>query len=199
MHQDTGRLATVSTWVVVFPVIKQPNPAACRHMADWLLMIDSDTLVANLSRPLDPFLDGPEHVLLHWRPNREVTAAAVAIRTTGFGRCFLDRWLSVIQTQRLLDREVNADNGALLLLIAEFLDPEAAQRCARSKMDPLELIQCYEVVNRHFKKLPTLDLPIKIFPLLAGFWRQHEGVLESRPGFNSCHNQRAVETMMFFR
>jgi len=168
-------------------------------MADWLLMVDSDTIVANLSRPLDPFLDGPEHVLLHWRPNREVTAAAVAFRTSEFGRCFLDRWLSVIQTQMMRGRESNADNGALLLLLAEFLEPAIAQKCAASQMDSLDLIRCYEDVNRHFGEVPTSELPIRIFPLLAGFWRQHEGVEQQMPKLSSCYDQRSVETMMFYR
>jgi hypothetical protein len=166
-------------------------------MADWLLMIDSDTLVGNLNNPMDPFLDGPEHVLLHWRPNREVTAAAVAVRTTDFGACFLQRWLSVIQTQMMLGRDVNGDNGALLLLIAEFLDPAVAQKCAAAKED---LLNCYEEVNKHFDKVPSPGLPIRIFPLLAGFWRQHEGVVQQAPRLNpSCYDQSAVKDMMFRR
>jgi hypothetical protein len=168
-------------------------------MADWLLMIDSDTLVGNLSNSMDPFLDGPEHVLLHWRPNREVTAAAVAIRTTDFGACFLKRWLGVIQTQRMLGQDVNADNGALLLLLAEFLEPTVAQRCTAAK-EPFDLIRCYEDVCKHFGKVPSPTLPIKIYPLLAGFWRQHEGVVQDAPGFESnCYSQTAVEDMMFRR
>lgn len=170
-----------------------------RHLADWLLMVDSDTLVANLTKPLDPFLDGPEHVLLHWRPNREVTAAAVAVRTSEFGRCFLNRWLGIILTQKHHGREVNWDNGALLLLIAEFVDPGTAQKCAGSRLSPFDLITCYEASNRYFRDIPSPHVPIRVFPLLGGFWRQHEGVDQQEPEFGHCYNQSSVETMMFKR
>lgn len=168
-------------------------------MADWLLLIDSDTVVANLDRPMDEFLEGPEHVLLHWRPNREVTAAAVAVRTTPFGECFMRRWLSVIQTQMMLGLESNADNGALLLLIAEFLSPDVALKCSREQLDPLALIRCYEAVNKHFGELPSPNVPIRIFPPLSGFWRQHEGIKQQQPAMRTCYDKHAVETMMFYR
>lgn len=169
------------------------------YMADWLLMVDSDTLVANISTSLDSFLNGPEHVLLHWRPNREVTAAAVAVRTTSFGRCFLERWMSVILTQKMRGREANADNGALLLLVAEFVDPDTARKCASARLDPFNLIKCYEVSNQHFGSIPTQKLPIRIFPLIAGFWRQHEGIKEIGVGVGPCYDQSLVEAMMFYR
>jgi hypothetical protein len=172
----------------------------CRDKADWLLLIDSDTLVGNLDRPLDPFLDGPEHVLLHWRPNREVTAAAVAVRTSDFGRCFIDSWLDVVRTQRTRGRDINADNGALLLLIAQLLKPAVAEKCAVSPKESFELIDCYEQVTPLFGSLPSAELPVRIFPLLAGFWRQHEGVKQQLQSINaSCYSQQLVEAMMFER
>lgn len=168
-------------------------------MADWILALDSDTLVSNLDNSMDMFLNGTEHVLLHWRPNREVAASNVAVRTTAFGECFMHRWLSVIQRQRMLDREVNADNGALLLLIAEFVAPAVAQQCARSKLDPFELIRCYEAANKNFGGFPSADVPIRVFPPLSGFWRQHEGVVQEPPIIKPCYDQKVVDTMMYRR
>lgn len=164
-------------------------------MADWLLVLDSDTVVANLDNTMDTFLDGTEHVLLHWRPNLEVAAGVVAVRTTAFGKCFLHRWLSVIQTQMMLGLSVNADNGALLLLVAEFVAPAVARECAHNK----NLLQCYEAAHTNFGDVPTAEVPIRIFPPLSGFWRQHEGATPQVPAIKPCYNQHTVGTMMYYR
>jgi len=170
------------------------------HVADWLLHIDSDTVVSNLTNSLDTFLDLPEHVLLHMRPNREVTAAAVAFRTTEFSRCFIERWLSVYESQRLTKKEVNGDNGALLLLIAEFLDPAVAKECSKVCCNPFHLITCFEKVHA---RLTTAHhtLPIRIFAPFAGFWRQHEGVHAQEPVFHLCRTRldKTVRSMIYFR
>jgi hypothetical protein len=167
-------------------------------MADWLLVLDSDTIVAKLDNSLDGFLNGDEHVLLHWRPNLEVAAGVVAVRTTDFGACFLRRWISVIQTKLMLGLEANADNGALLLLIAEFLAPTVAIKCS-NVTDPWKLVNCFEPVLQHFGKVPSRDVPIRIFPPLSGFWREHIGVVRQAPNIRPCHDQQTIDTMMYKR
>lgn len=82
------------------------------HTAEWLLLVDSDTIVANLTNSITPLLERPEHVILQLRPrSREVDAAAVAFRTTDFSKCFLQRWLSIFEQTVQQKWYMNNDNG----------------------------------------------------------------------------------------
>jgi hypothetical protein len=42
-------------------------------------------------------------------------------------------------------------------------------------------------------------VPIRVFPPLSGFWRQHEGVVQEPPIIKPCYDQKIVDTMMYRR
>jgi hypothetical protein len=146
-------------------------------MADWLLMLDSDTVVANMSNSMDRFLDGPQHLMLTLRANREVASGVMAIRSSEFGHCFFIRWIKLMAAQKLLGLERNADNGALLLAVAELLDARLATKCnklASSSKSYLEFVDCWEEIFVKFALLAHItNHPVKVIAPLSGYWREH--------------------------
>jgi hypothetical protein len=66
-------------------------------MYQYVLHLDADSLVLNLSRSLSPYLDtaSKQHIYLHLHENGEVTAAAYLIRNSAISRCFLNYWSNI--------------------------------------------------------------------------------------------------------
>ena len=63
------------------------------HRFQFLLHLDADSLVLNISRSLDSFLQpSSPHVQLHMNENGEVTAATYLLRNSAYARCFLHYW-----------------------------------------------------------------------------------------------------------
>lgn len=63
------------------------------HRFQFLLHLDADSLVLNISRSLDAFLQpSSPHVQLHMNENGEVTAATYLLRNSDYSRCFLQYW-----------------------------------------------------------------------------------------------------------
>ena len=119
------------------------------HRFQYLLHLDADSLVLNISRPLDRFMkpDGP-HVQLHMNENGEVTAATYLIKNSHYSRCFLKYWAdfspprlsNVFRGERgsqpspsdydeRLYEVPNYDNGDLVSAITNMLGPEFYRTC----------------------------------------------------------------------
>jgi hypothetical protein len=173
-------------------------------VADWILILDSDTVVANLDNSMDRFLDGPHHIMLTLRPNLEIISGAVGVRTTDFGRCFLQRWVNLMISQELMNRNRNMDNGALLLTVAELLDPELAKQCNKAPNrygNYFIFMSCWEALYSKFVQLANrVDLPIRVYPPLGGFWRSHSRN-DIRPQVveKPCHDILSMAQMLHSR
>jgi hypothetical protein len=172
-------------------------------MADWLLLVDSDSLIANLSRPFDPFLqDDKQHVLLQLRPrSREVDAAAVAMQTSPWSRCFLQRWLAIFEQTQQRSIYMNNDNGPLLQAVLEVLSPQLAESCFSNSnyTDYNAYRVCWEGV---FLLLPHAHevSPIRVYMPLAGFLREHIGAhAEVQPALATKCTKEGLEQMLMQR
>lgn len=125
----------------------------------YVLHLDADSLVLNLSRPLEPyFLHRKEHIFLHMHENGEVTAAAYLLRNSRVSRCFLQFWAdfspphTIDATLGLIPHASNADvtrpglpefpemtyevgnydNGDLVVAMTSLLGPKIYKSCLRN-------------------------------------------------------------------
>jgi hypothetical protein len=115
----------------------------------FLLHLDADSLVLNISRSLDQYLrpDSP-HVQLHMHENGEVTAAAYLVRNSAYSRCFLQYWADFsppherqansspgVYSSALYDERLyevpNYDNGDLVSAVMNMLGPDVYLTCMR--------------------------------------------------------------------
>jgi hypothetical protein len=119
-----------------------------------ILHLDADSLVLNISRSLDAFIQpSSPHVQLHMNENGEVTAATYLIRNSPFAKCFLQYWDNfspprpsnnylresldsphnimlhdVPYDERMFDVP-NYDNGDLVAAAMNMLDPKFYLSC----------------------------------------------------------------------
>jgi hypothetical protein len=173
------------------------------EQADWLLLVDSDSLVVNMSRSFDPFLqDSTQHVLLQLRPrSREVDAAAVALRSSEFSRCFLEHWLAVYTQTKERKIFMNNDNGPLLQTVLDLLAPDMAAACfGKSNYTTYDNYRrCWEGVFPLLSHAHELS-PVKVYMPLAGFLREHIGAdAVVRPPITAGCTKQALEQMLMQR
>lgn len=154
----------------------------------YVMHLDADSLVLNLSRSLEPFLrDDAADVQLLMHENGEVTAAAYLLRNSRLSRCFLRYWLdwspphSVPAVNKALTYEtLNYDNGDLVSALSDLIDASQSRRCIRMIEVPESSVNAYldtvvecflEVVH----KAPAISSLkwLKIYLPREGFWRTH--------------------------
>lgn len=156
-----------------------------------------------MSRSFDPFLqESRQHVLLQLRPrSREVDAAAVALRTSEFSRCFLERWLAIYRQTQERRIVMNNDNGPLLQTVLELLAPDLAAACfGASNYTTYDAYRrCWEGA---FPLLPEAHTrsPIKVYMPLAGFLREHIGADSTvSPPISVACSKHGLERMLMQR
>ena len=114
----------------------------------YVLHLDADSLVLNLSKPLEAYFKDNSHrhahdVHLHMHENGEVTAAAYLLKNSGPSRCFLQLWadfspphsdvssaltnavwnMSSEDLSRMTYEVSNYDNGDLVAAVTNLLAP----------------------------------------------------------------------------
>ena len=107
----------------------------------FVLNIDADSLVLDLSKSLDPYLtpDVPD-VQLHMHESGEVTASIYLIRNSLYSRCFLRYWLTMSppipeytvlkeQNKRIFFETLNYDNGDLTAALLNAVSPRLFADC----------------------------------------------------------------------
>ena len=174
----------------------------------WILAVDIDTVVGNMSRSFHGLMQQNETDLyLQVRENRVVTAAFVFFRCTPFTSYFLKRWLA-LSTVPLHNH--NYDNGDLLTLLMDLLDAPAGRLCRHLRFDYKGyFIPCFANSLARILARP-IDLPIRFLFPLEGYWRSHEGISEANtPGpfeavYFSCwsndfllHGWKTISAMWF--
>ncbi len=137
----------------------------------WVLHLDGDSIFLNFNKSLEAYTSMPEDVILQLRLNKEVTAAAVLMRTTPFADCFVRLWGG-----KGLHARGNWDNGDLLSTLLDFAAPDLASVCERSREenDYNRYVDCFSEAHLRLISLANF-MPIRVFPPLAGFWKSLEG------------------------
>lgn len=112
------------------------------HRYKYLLLLDADNLIFNLSRPLTEALhlplsltEGPD-VILHMRDGGEAAASSYLLRNSPYARRFLEWWrdmapplhLQSVDPSRWISTP-NHDNGDLVSLLMILLHNEVYLRC----------------------------------------------------------------------
>eukprot|EP01041_Mallomonas_annulata_P002838 gene2838-5585_t len=164
-----------------------------------VMHVDADSLVLNLSKSLDKYLDEPYDVQLHMHENGEVTAATYLLRNSQVARCFMRYWLGWspphVSTNskrhvELTYETLNYDNGDLVAALMELIDPQHARSCMRtvqshypsstssssSSQNPYldTVVACFqELMPRLSSSLSAVSPRIRIFLPREGFWRTH--------------------------
>ena len=59
---------------------------------EWVLHLDGDSIFLDFNKSLDQYTTASQDIFLQVRLNREVTAAAVLMRTSSFAECFVRLW-----------------------------------------------------------------------------------------------------------
>ncbi|KAI7846174.1 hypothetical protein COHA_000344 [Chlorella ohadii] len=130
-----------------------------------------------MQHSLDKWLTVHEDVVLHIRQDYEVASAAVMVRSTPFGYCFLEEW---IKLGTILDKtQLNWDNGDLLDHMMELVEPPMPE-CKEKRGKP-DYLQCFRERFDRLLDLPK-HLPIRVFFPGQGFWRDYVGDTVVEPG-----------------
>ena len=154
-----------------------------RH--EYILHLDSDSVFIDFQKSLGKWTSSPQHIFLQIRLNKEVTAAAVLVRTSAFAECFLRMWAG----KGLIER-TNHDNGDLLALMLDFAAPDLVDVCDRLRDADYEAqyIVCFS--KAHARLLLLTDyMPISVAPPLGGFQKSLEGLglYETDKAFQAEH------------
>lgn len=140
---------------------------------EWLIAADGDVVPIGFHRNVMDILnglDGGVDVVLHNRIDGEVHASVVAFRTSSkFARCFLEEWI------RWGDAAgPNFDNGDLLELTLQVLDPLLWQEC--TGMRGLDyrgrFISCFARIYERIVQGLVPRTPLRILFPFEGFVRE---------------------------
>jgi len=147
--------------------------------ADWLIAADGDVVPIGFHRNVMDILntlDDGIDVVLHNRIDGEVHASMVAFRTqSDFAQCFLDEWI-----QWGNERRANFDNGDLMELTLQVLDPPLWQECTvkRERDYRNQFIPCFARIYERVVQGMVPKTPLKILFPFEGFLREF---MESGP------------------
>lgn len=138
---------------------------------EWVLHLDGDSIFLDFNKTFDAYTTAPQDIFLQIRLNKEVTAAAVLMRTSPFAECFLRLWGG-----KGLHGRANWDNGDLLSSLLEFAAPDTAAVCEDARARDYDtFIECFSETHQRLLMLSHF-MPIVVFPPLAGFWKSLEGL-----------------------
>ena len=196
--------AQVHNYTFILNIMKDMTPSQFfhrRHVTmvklhlnnyQHVLHLDSDSLVLNMSRSLDTYLQDPRlHVQLHLHDTMEVTASNYLVRNSHIGRCFMRYWAEYSPPHDKRSPAyfasfltLNYDNGDLVSAVSELIGTRPLLNCLSDLPTPPNSTTPYmDTVVECFKRLlfhPTLAAGLsKQYPFLkiylprGGFWRPH--------------------------
>lgn len=170
----------------------------------YVLAVDADTLISNMSQSFEPYLSGPEHIFLHMREGGEVAASAYIIKNSFYSRCFMQFWSEIAPPQPLLlwptntgniteDRlgqwisSPNNDNGDLVFAVMTLVNVTAALSCVaqvknrklKSLRYDLGMLRCFRVFRGALIDLRFIVPQLRVFFIREGFFRMHLGEVGS--------------------
>lgn len=173
------------------------------HKYRFLLVLDSDNLVMNMSRSLDHIvnatpLDGSHpyanvDVFLHMREGGEVTASTYFIRNSAFSRCFVQYWRNLAPSDSELQQSNNKwvetpnnDNGDLVAALMNIIHPSIALQCSaalrshtnntnRHKIYDNKILLCFRLFRGALVNITQYVPQIKVFFIREDFFRMHSG------------------------
>jgi hypothetical protein len=131
------------------------------HEAEWVMGADGDILPVGFDNSIVDYLGRhPDaDVLLNMRENGEVHASMVAFRTRSpFARCFIDAWIEWGDTNGR-----NMDNGDLLELTLQVLDPELYEKCHPLREPSYgDFVLCFTQLYPRIQGGQTRRVPLKV-------------------------------------
>lgn len=173
------------------------------HNYRYLLILDSDNLVVNMSRSLDhivnltPFDRSHPHaavdLFLHMREGGEVTASTYFIRNSAFSRCFVQYWRSMSPSDDELKQAninwvetPNNDNGDLIAAVMNLIHPDIALRCSaalrthnsntnRHQTYDTKILLCFRLFRGALVNISHYVPQMKVFFIREDFFRMHSG------------------------
>eukprot|EP00033_Pygsuia_biforma_P003992 GCRY01004371.1.p1 GENE.GCRY01004371.1~~GCRY01004371.1.p1 ORF type:complete len:424 (+),score=46.05 GCRY01004371.1:186-1457(+) len=99
------------------------------YQVDWLFSLDGDTVVADMSIPLEKYIDENYDIILAMREHcGEIQGGLYLIRNTEWAHQYLQGWIDSYLPDVLWH---NRDNGALHMYLLGFLRPEDYPRCRK--------------------------------------------------------------------
>lgn len=175
------------------------------HKYRYLLVLDSDNLVVNMSRSLDHIVNATPldqshpyaavDVFLHMREGGEVTASTYFIRNSAFSRCFVQYWRSMAPSDFELEQASspwietpNNDNGDLIATVMNLIDPVIALKCSaamrphthnskinRHQIYNTKILLCFRLFRGALVNITHYVPQLKVFFIREDFFRMHTG------------------------
>lgn len=156
-------------WHYLLHLMRSNDPGA------WFLAIDSDTVIANMNRTFESYLNGTYQMYFQFRENHEVIAGMMLMKNTRWVHGFIANWLT---KSYFPEHMLNADNGDLLLSLLQAFVPQLARRCASMRLSYGPYVTCFE------KALPDMLHEIQTKKIPVSFWYPHEGMWRSHESNN---------------
>lgn len=159
------------------------------NTADWLIAADTDVVPIGFGNNIMNFLrHSKADVILHVRENAEVYSAVVIFRTRSFfSECFLTSWI-----QKGYRRQWNYDNGDLLQMVLDIINPQLAKKCQdiRDEVTNFRMygafVSCFSEIYEFLRYeyttyepnfidyFPNPKIPLAIVPPRSGLVRSFE-------------------------
>jgi hypothetical protein len=184
------------------------------HKYRYLLVLDADNLVVNLSRSLDHLLTSNlrdanvTDLFFHMREGGEVTASTYIIRNSLYSRCFISYWRSLAPSDDLQSPghwipTPNHDNGDLVVAIMNLINSSALLECSQhitshfgsDFYDNGELL-CFRLFRGALAQIRKYVPTMEIFFIREGFFRMHLGHI---PSSSSLRLSQDPAEMSFMR
>jgi hypothetical protein len=166
------------------------------HRYRYLLVLDADNLVVNLSRSLDHLLtpSNPQNVtdlFFNMREGGEVTASTYILRNSHFSRCFVSYWRALAPSDDLQSpghwiSTPNHDNGDLVVAIMNLINSSALLECSQlitphfgSDFYDNGQLLCFRLFRGALAQIRRYVPNMEIFFIREGFFRMHLGHISS--------------------
>eukprot|EP00033_Pygsuia_biforma_P002310 GCRY01002558.1.p1 GENE.GCRY01002558.1~~GCRY01002558.1.p1 ORF type:complete len:522 (-),score=96.81 GCRY01002558.1:344-1909(-) len=109
---------------------------------DWLFFADGDTIIADMNRSLEDFIDDSYYVIHAMREHcGEVQAGTYLLRNTPQAYTYIQDWIDGYMPS---EGYTNTDNGVLHLHLVKHLRPESYEEC-RAAYDASAVHALYDV------------------------------------------------------
>lgn len=163
------------------------------HMYRYLLVLDADNMVVNMSKSLDHLISPnfqskmATDLFFHMREGGEVTASTYIMRNSLFSRCFVAYWRSLappddLQLSGNWIPTPNNDNGDLVVAIMNMINPSALIRCVQhitphAGTDYYDngLLLCFRLFRGALAQIQTYLPNVQIYFVRESFFRMHLG------------------------
>ena len=173
------------------------------HKFRYILVLDSDNLVVNMSRSLDHIVNASPvdilhpyrdvDVFMHMREGGEVTASTYFLRNSAYSRCFVEYWRTMAPSEYELHisdnvwiETPNNDNGDLTSMLMNLINVSIALKCSaelRSHQDIVDrhqlydnkILLCFRMFRGAIVNISMYVPNIKIFFIREDFFRMHTG------------------------